>query len=101
MLYGTTSLCHGTKSIIVRSREGGFITQNCAHCGKPRAIKLEDLPDRACERCNVLCEKITNNFKNYAYKCPICRKEIEVAKLVPHWDELFKECGYALEEERF
>ena len=99
-LYGSTSYCHRTKSIIVRSRQGGFVTQNCVHCGKPRAIKIEELPPWFCELCNMLCERIVNINKNYAYKCPKCKKEIEVAKLVPHWDDLFDEWGYALEDER-
>ena len=70
VLFETTSNCHGVKSIIVRSREGGFVTQNCVQCGKPRAIKKEDLPMWHCIRCGAACEAILNRNKNYAFNMP-------------------------------
>ena len=60
------------------------MTQNCIKCGKPRAIKKHELPDWTCVSCNSLCEKVTNLNKNYAYKCLICKKEVEIAELIPH-----------------
>lgn len=65
------------------------MTQNCQECGTPRALPQRDLPKHPCERCGEELTSFTNSNKNYAYSCPRCGIEIELASLVPHWDDSF------------
>jgi hypothetical protein len=99
ILYGKDSHCCNADSIIVRSRERGFVTQNCQNCGRPRALHFEELPPLVCGRCQSLLRTHRNFNGNYAYLCPVCGVEVELATIVPHWDELFDRCGYALESD--
>jgi hypothetical protein len=50
-----------------------------------------------CGACGRQLAQFINANKNYAYSCPACRVEFELAALVPHWDEFFACCGYALD----
>ncbi len=99
ILLGSTSWCHNSRSIIVRSRANGFVTQNCEVCGTPRALPKSQLPPFNCQRCGRSLETFTNINSNYAYACRSCGMEVELAGLVPHWDELFDYHGYPLESD--
>jgi hypothetical protein len=98
-LYGSTSRCCRSPSQIVRSREGGFVTQNCTSCGKPRALPKDEIPELVCPACRIELITFINSDKNYAYKCRECNLSSELASLVPHWSEVFDYSGYALEGE--
>jgi hypothetical protein len=80
--------------VIVRSREGGFVTQNCVNCEIPKAIRITALPDLYCGKCDNQLEKFKR--QNYFYHCEDCEAEWDLAKLVPHWDELFEYYGYEI-----
>jgi hypothetical protein len=97
ILYGSQSPCHQRRSIIVRSRSGGFVTQNCEYCGKPRALQLSELPDLSCGGCGKTLERYKTRRGNYAYRCRSCARTHVLAYLVPSWAELFDEHGYAIE----
>jgi hypothetical protein len=96
LLLGTTSRCCSAPNIIVRSREGGFITQNCAVCGKPRAIHECELPDLICGNCSKDLAKARDTYSNYVYRCISCSREWMLATLVPAWQELYSYHGYAI-----
>jgi hypothetical protein len=98
LLSRSHSGCCRAASIIVRSREGGFVTQNCSACGRPRAVTPSELPQRFCERCESELEVVLRE-KNYTYHCRTCNSFWEVATLVPHWSELFSEFGYGLDSD--
>jgi hypothetical protein len=91
------SPCCGKPTIIVRSRPGGFVTQNCSQCGLPKSIRLEELPALTCTRCQVAL--VPFKPKNYFYACPRCKVQWELASLIPPWHELFNECGYYLDSD--
>ena len=91
------SHCCGKPTIIVCSRAGGFVTQNCSQCGVPKSIRLEELPALTCTRCRV--ELVAFKSKNYVYACPRCKEQWELASLIPPWHELFNECGYYLDSD--
>src|SRR5437016_560442 len=98
-LFGSRCGCHGKRSLIVRSREGGFVTQNCVESGQPRALQMHDLPQIDCANCGISMERFLNADKNYAYRCSRCNKSIELASIVPHWSERFEYFGYALDSD--
>jgi hypothetical protein len=98
-LYGTTSYCHKSPSLLVRSREQGFVTQNCLRCGVPRPLAFANLPVLFCEGCNSELQRFINERKNYAYSCKNCGGEFELASIVPHWDERFEYHGFALDSD--
>ena len=90
-----SSACCDKPTIIVRSRGGGFVTQNCSRCGVPRSIRLDELPTLSCSSCQI--ELHLFKRQNYFYECPVCKREWQLAHLVPHWRELFDECGFYLD----
>lgn len=96
----TPSPCHHRPSIIVQSRKGGFVTQNCGTCGVPRALRLWELPAVQCPRCGIDLDSGTNANRNYEYSCRQCRFRCQVAELVPRWHELFDRHGYAIESDQ-
>jgi hypothetical protein len=53
-LFGSIRWCYKcrrkSRHVIVRSRRGGFVTQNCESCGNARSLAQAELPDRNCER---------------------------------------------------
>jgi ssDNA-binding Zn-finger/Zn-ribbon topoisomerase 1 len=99
LLLESVSPCHKADSIIVRSREGGFVTQNCVVCGKSRPLSRKEVPDLPCRRCGGKTSQVTNRYKNYAYSCSTCADAFELAALVPWYAEIFGDRGrgYALD----
>jgi hypothetical protein len=95
-LYSTSlSSCCQSQSIIVRSRSGGFITQNCEKCEKLRAIQPSEFPPAKCAECQIQMA-IVRLRKNYAYKCEQCSKAVIVHDIVPSWDERFDYHSFAI-----
>ncbi|MBM7846193.1 hypothetical protein [Herpetosiphon giganteus] len=96
LLYSLqSSHCCASRSLIVVSREGGFITQNCTSCGKPRAIRPEHIPSALCTLCSIpMLVKVFN--KNYAYICQRCTNIHMIYQLVPAWEEYFEYTGFAI-----
>lgn len=87
------SPCCEVAQIVLRSREGGFITQNCQQCGKPSSVRLSDLPPN-CPICGSNAKQVMID-RNYGYDCPKCGK-YEVGSIVPHWSEEFGYDGFAI-----
>ncbi|MDQ1636808.1 MAG: hypothetical protein QOF62_147 [Pyrinomonadaceae bacterium] len=98
-LYGTSSPCHNSGSLIVGSRNQGFVTQNCLACGNPRFLAFDDLPKLFWESCNSELQRFTNERKNYAYECELCGLGVELASIVPHWNERFEYHGFGLDSD--
>lgn len=98
----SASSCHGATRIIVQSREGGFVSQNCIVCGDPKYVAARDVPDMRCGRCKTALEHVLV-AKNYGYRCPSCGNRWELWRLVPFWHELFPYHGLGifLEEDRY
>lgn len=97
-LFGSLCRCHGRPSLIVRSREGGFVTQNCIETGCPRALHLHELPEIECSKCKRRTQTYINpDSNNYAYRCTNCDASVELQAIVPHWSERFEYFGYGLE----
>ena|SRR5437016_2741811 len=94
------STCHGAPTIIVLSRPGGFVTQNCSYseCGVGASVIESDLPDLLCSECNGQLTPLLH--KNYFYVCDNCQLEWEVPSLVPAWHELFEYHGFGLSSDR-
>lgn len=86
--------------IIVRSRPGGLVSQNCESCGHPNKVGLRQLPPLDCPHCGNALEPFTNHRKNYAYGCSLCDTATELASMVPHWDELFEYDGLGLDSDQ-
>ncbi|MGB8990510.1 MAG: hypothetical protein WCD80_00485 [Desulfobaccales bacterium] len=89
------SKCCSYKALLVQSREGGFISQNCLQCGKPDYVSPENLPDLLCDFCesDLSVEKLDN--KNYFYACNKCKRNWKIADILRHWAELFEKSGLA------
>lgn len=98
-LHGSISYCHQSPSLIVRSREGGFVTQNCLVCGTPRTLSVSELPELLCGKCEKPLFRFINTFKNYAYACVICGTSFELAAIVPSWEERFDYDGFGLDSD--
>jgi ssDNA-binding Zn-finger/Zn-ribbon topoisomerase 1 len=97
-LPGTRCPECGSSTLIVRSREGGFVTQNCVkECSKPRKLPKKDLPSLICGTCHLPLKPVINGQKNYAYQCIRCGGQWELASLVPSWAERFNYDGLALD----
>ncbi|PKN99563.1 MAG: hypothetical protein CVU42_07570 [Chloroflexi bacterium HGW-Chloroflexi-4] len=90
-----SSCCHAPQ-MIVQSRQGGFISQDCEKCGKPSFISENELPDLICKKCKCKLIVGKNYRKNYIYTCPGCKSEFFVWDLVPNWQKYFDENGLGL-----
>jgi hypothetical protein len=95
LISNKKSNCCNYNALIVKSREGGFVSQNCLKCGKPGTVRLEDLPDLKCDFCSSALSKEIRQ-KNYFYACPKCKRDWKLADNLPHWLRLFEEEGFSL-----
>jgi hypothetical protein len=94
------SQCCSLPTILVRSRDGGWITQNCSDpkCGKPYKIFTPEMPDLRCNQCGSQLTALIRH--NYFYRCDRCDLEWELAPLLPDWHELFEYHGFGLASDR-
>ncbi len=100
LLYSNVeSTCHRVKTLIVRSRQGGYVTRNCLKCGHPDYINETQLPRLSCDRCGDTL-RIAMIEKNYNYTCEQCGIWWRVADQVPHWSDLFGYAGIATSPNR-
>jgi hypothetical protein len=93
------SRCCNAPSILVRSRPGGFVTQDCLRCGqRSDYVRENDIPDLDCEGCsrfrpNTIVPTLKGN--NYWYECTGCGRAWEIALIVPIWSDTFEYAGLA------
>jgi DNA-directed RNA polymerase subunit RPC12/RpoP len=102
LLFSRRNCPHcGGRRILVRSRAGGFVTQNCKNnCderrgGKPSLVSIDELPVRLCADCGTEMGTCYVD-KNYAYRCGRCGTILTVADLIPPWEKYFNEDGVAI-----
>jgi|SRR5579859_2618092 len=87
------SSCCKAKALLVRSREGGFVSRNCVKCNqKSETVPLDGLPTLQCEFCGKTLKATVEN-KNYYYKCGNCNRSWELASVLPDWHDLFPYSG--------
>lgn len=91
----SSSACHGARCLIVCSRDGGFVSQNCVECGKPYYILPPDFPDVACPFCGVNLVVRKTDGHNYHFECVQCKKSVMIARVVPDWSDHFRYEGLA------
>lgn len=104
ILFGSTSYCfkcrRTSRKVIVRSRNGGFVSQDCELCGGSRYLPERDLPGLDCRRYARALETFRDGYSNYAYRCPHCRIQVLLADVVPSWQDLrFDYDGLAVESD--
>lgn len=99
LLHGRfRSSCCGARTVLVRSRSGGFITQNCEDCERPNYIRLDELPLLQCPHCSA--DLIAQQRRNYCYVCPLCGMFLDLPLFIPAWYDLFEERGFGFPSER-
>jgi hypothetical protein len=99
MLYSKyRSPCCGRAQELVISRDGGFVTQNCIGCGRPRYVGIGELPVIECDICGLAMQAGTRN-RNYHYECPCCDNGFPLWTRLSRWSERFAECGIAVPSE--
>lgn len=89
----TTSRCCQARELLVRSRDGGFVSRNCLKCGVPGYVKKENIPTIDCECCGVQLKVEELDGRNYFYKCFKCGRTWKLADCLPKWSELFEHFG--------
>ena len=93
--------CRGCRqhrqTLIVQSREGGLVTRDCLTSGTSNSVRMTHLPNLYCGRCSSEIGPSKNSSGNYAYACRCCRTSVELAQLVPFWDEEFDYSGFGIE----
>lgn len=84
------SRCHSTWLVVVRSKDGGYVTANCNKCGKQDTVRREDFDNIRykcpCPVCQVPM-KPTMLEMNYCYKCDLCDLFVWLADLVPDYQQ--------------
>jgi hypothetical protein len=93
------SKCCRAPSMIVRSRSGNFITQDCLQCGQKTDYPgLDEIPDLDCVGCQSTREMTAEPTiidKNYWYRCTCCGRKWEIGLIVPIWSDIFEYVGLA------
>ena len=95
----TSSKCCRAKALVVQSRPGGFISQNCLRCGKSDYINEDGLPDLECDCCGRILKIEHVDNQNYFYVCQQCNRNWKISDTVPHWSELFAYSGLAVDSD--
>jgi len=95
ILFGVRlSRCCNSRTRLIRSRQGGFIGQVCLKCLVPKHVNPDHIPNLDCQRCKASeMMTVTTINKNYWFKCDRCKYKWEIASALPHWSDLFPECG--------
>jgi ribosomal protein S27E len=93
----TASKCCRAKALVVQSRAGGFISQNCLKCGKSDYINEHALPDLECDFCGRRLKVERVDGQNYFYVCGQCNRNWKIGDIVPAWAELFGYSGLAVD----
>lgn len=95
----TNSECCNKPQLLVKSRNGGFVSRNCLKCGKSARINGKQMPDLDCEGCaqfrrhrTVAVELMEGDFW---YGCEACRRKWQVSEIIPRWEDLFDYNGLA------
>ena len=87
--YGKrTSTCHGKPTVIVKSKQGEYVTANCTKCGDADHVDIEALPDYFfCPVCDKPVERVKRTKS--MFECKRCQIKWELHTIVPEWKELF------------
>lgn len=90
--FGTSKCCQSAR-VLVRSMEGGFVTANCVKCNKSEKDLSESDFVRAVEDITILCPwckrpMTPGKDKNYGFRCGVCNRFVDVADMLPRWDEV-------------
>jgi len=99
LLSKELSKCCEKKAIIVQSRPGGLVSQNCLKCGHPSYINEKLLPNLDCDFCAQPLKVELNDGKNYFYNCKQCNRNWKIGDIVPHWADLFAYSGLAVDSD--
>jgi hypothetical protein len=94
----TKSRCCGVDALLVKSRDGGFITKNCTSCEKPDTVRPNEIPDQNCDRCKGGPDGligVIEKYDGYYYRCERCRDECKISDILPHWSTKFRYWGLA------
>ena len=85
------SRCCQATSLLVQSMKGGFVTSNCAKCGKRSTLTRPQFEALhlwvSCPECGRKMEP-GMFIDNYGYRCESCRVFIQLATLLPFWDDI-------------
>lgn len=93
----TISKCCDKPVILVESKSGGYVTQNCPKCGKlADTLKEDDFLKINLWKINVLvaCPKCKQEMKpevtdkNYTFTCRKCDIAILLASLLPRYEQI-------------
>jgi ribosomal protein S27E len=96
------SVCCDAPQQLVRSREGGFVSQNCEKCGTSRRVRIHELTELVCVPCDsILVKSVSRISGNYVYTCACCNQITPLFILLPYWNERFQYCGLATPNEHW
>ncbi len=87
------SPCHRARMLLVRSREGGYVSKNCCDCGKSMHVRPSELPELLCGSCRTPLAVWYLDGKNYFYVCKHCGESVLLASILPWWSQYFPYCG--------
>ena len=94
--------CHRDQMcLVVKSRDGGYVSRNCEACGTSNRLRLEELGELRHEDCGGVAQPFVSARKNYSYRCTGCADEIELHELVPRWQEFGQYSGLAATDDEF
>ena len=93
ILGESVSKCCSEPTMLVQSKQGGFVTQNCSKCGKSTTLPEHFFKNEidlwvACPECRRRMEPQVLDDKNYGYVCDSCEISIRLSELLPHWNDI-------------
>jgi NAD-dependent SIR2 family protein deacetylase len=71
--------------------EGGYVTTNCAECGKQEFLSEQEFLELGLWASCPSCKKRMKPEmieKNYGYSCLNCQCKVLVSDLLPSWEDL-------------
>jgi hypothetical protein len=95
-LYGPRpSKCCNAKTVLVQSRAGGFVSQDCSVCGNSGRISITELPKIPCDICGTELQASKDALSNYVYRCESCSRVRKLGDMLPRWSDYFPYSGLA------
>ena len=88
------SKCHKEQTVLVQSKEGGFVTRNCWKCGSSETLPAKVFFSLnllvACPECKRPMRETKEDLdgRNYGYVCDKCEIGIKLADLLPHYKDI-------------
>jgi hypothetical protein len=87
------SSCCGVPTLLVESKQGGFVQRNCSKCNRPFDLPTETFFNEldlwfSCPECKQRMSPAHLEYGTYGYVCEKCNLGIRLSEILPRYQDL-------------